>query len=150
MMAATLPDAGYSAVPLAAKLGLKDGQSVVFVNLPDDLGGLATARDFAATALTNWAELGAAGEKHDIVHAFTGKRADLEAHVETFKKMIAPDGAVWISWPKKASKIATDITEDVIRDVVLPKGLVDVKVCAVDTVWSGLKLVIRKELRAKL
>ncbi|MBB6465728.1 hypothetical protein HNQ96_001586 [Aminobacter lissarensis] len=150
MMAATLPDAGYSAVPLAAKLGLKDGQSVVFVNLPDDLGGLATARDFAATALTGWAELGAAGEKHDIVHAFTGKRADLEAHVETFKKMIAPDGAVWISWPKKASKIATDITEDVIRDVVLPKGLVDVKVCAVDTVWSGLKLVIRKELRAKL
>ncbi|WP_395449328.1 DUF3052 domain-containing protein [Aminobacter sp. UC22_36] len=150
MMAATLPVTGYSATPLAAKLGLKDGQSVVFVNLPGDLDGLVTARDFAATTLTDWTALGEAGERHDIVHAFTGKRADLEANVETFKKMIAPDGAVWISWPKKASKIATDITEDVIRDVVLPKGLVDVKVCAVDAVWSGLKLVIRKELRAKL
>jgi hypothetical protein len=82
MMAATLPDAGYSATPLAAKLGLKDGQSVVFVNLPDNLGGLATARDFAATTLTDWAALGAAGERHDIVHAFTGKRADLETHVD--------------------------------------------------------------------
>lgn len=150
MMAAALPDAGYSATPLAAKLGLKDGQSVVFVNLPDDLQGLATARDFSAVAQFDWAALGDAGERHDIVHAFTGKRADLEGNVETFKKMIAPDGAVWISWPKKAAKIATDITEDVIRDVVLPKGLVDVKVCAVDAVWSGLKLVIRKELRAKL
>lgn len=149
-MAAASLEPGYSSTPLAAKLGFKDGQSVVFVGLPEELGELATARDFAAAALTNWPELGEAGERHDIVHAFTRSRADLEGNVETFKKMIAPDGAVWISWPKKASKIATDITEDVIRDVVLPKGLVDVKVCAVDAVWSGLKLVIRKELRAKL
>lgn len=145
-----LAAAGYSPTPLAAKLGLKDGQSVVFVGLPDELGELATARDFAAKTLIDWPALGEAGEGHDVVHAFTGRRADLDGNVGTFKKMIAPDGAVWISWPKKASKIATDITEDVIRDVALPKGLVDVKVCAVDAVWSGLKLVIRKELRAKL
>nr|WP_183263505.1 DUF3052 family protein [Aminobacter niigataensis] len=142
--------AGYSATPLAAKLGLKDGQSVVFVGLPDELGELALSRAFAAKTLTDWPGIYEAGEGHDVVHAFTRRRADLDGNVGTFKKMIAPDGAVWISWPKKASKIATDITEDVIRDVALPKGLVDVKVCAVDTVWSGLKLVIRKELRAKL
>lgn len=142
-----LPAAGYSPTPLAAKLGLKDGQSVVFVDLPEELGELAFSRDFAARKLTGWAEIDAAGEGHDVVHAFTRRRADLDGNAETFKKMIAPDGAVWISWPKKASKIATDITEDVIRDVALPKGLVDVKVCAVDAVWSGLKLVIRKELR---
>lgn len=147
MMAAAHPGAGYSAVPLAAKLGLKDGQSVVFVGLPDELGELAVSRDFAAKALTGWPALAEAGEGHDVVHAFTKRRADLEGNVETLKKMIAPDGAVWISWPKKAAKIATDITEDVIRDVALPQGLVDVKVCAVDAVWSGLKLVIRKELR---
>lgn len=143
----TLAAAGYSATPLAAKLGLKDGQSVVFVDLPDDLAELALSRDFAAKTLTSWPAIGEAGERHDIVHAFTGRRADLDGNVDTLKKMIAPDGAVWISWPKKASKIATDITEDVIRDVALPNGLVDVKVCAVDAVWSGLKLVIRKELR---
>lgn len=142
-----LPAAGYSPTPLVAKLGLKDGQSVVFVDLPEELGELAFSRDFAARKLTGWAGIDAAGEGHDVVHAFTRRRADLDGNAETFKKMIAPDGAVWISWPKKASKIATDITEDVIRDVALPKGLVDVKVCAVDAVWSGLKLVIRKELR---
>lgn len=145
-----LPAAGYSPTPLAAKLGLKDGQSVVFVDLPEELGELAFSRDFAAKTLTDWPGIDAAGESHDVVHAFTRRRADLDGNAETFKKMIAPDGAVWISWPKKASKIATDITEDVIRDVALPKGLVDVKVCAVDAVWSGLKLVIRKELRAKM
>lgn len=146
----TLPAAGYSPTPLAAKLGLKDGQSVVFVDLPDELGELASSRDFAAKKLTGWSGLAEAGEGHDVVHAFTRRRADLDDSAETFKKMIAPNGAVWISWPKKAAKIATDVTEDVIRDVVLPKGLVDVKVCAVDAVWSGLKLVIRKELRAKM
>lgn len=142
-----LAPAGYSATPLAVKLGLKDGQSVVFVDLPEDLAELASSRDFAAKRLTGWPALADAGEGHDLVHAFTRRRADLDDNVGTFKKMIAPDGAVWISWPKKASKIATDITENVIRDVALPEGLVDVKVCAVDAVWSGLKLVIRKELR---
>lgn len=150
MMAPALSNQAYSSTPLAAKLGLKDGHSVVFVGLPEELGELAKARDYAAVSVTIWSALGEAGDGHDIVHAFTRNRADLEGNVETFKTMIAPDGAIWISWPKKASKIATDITEDVIRDVALPKGLVDVKVCAVDAVWSGLKLVIRKELRAKL
>ena len=145
-----LAAAGYSPTPLAAKLGLKDGQSVVFVDLPGELGELASSREFAAKRQVSWQGLAEAGEGHDVVHAFTRRRADLDDNAETFKKMIAPDGAVWISWPKKAAKIATDVTEDVIRDVVLPKGLVDVKVCAVDAVWSGLKLVIRKELRVKM
>lgn len=117
MMAATLPGRGYSAVPLAVKLG----------GLPAELG-----------------------EGHDVVHAVSRRRADLDGDVETFKKMVAHDGAAWISWPQRASKIATNITEDVFGDVVLPKGPVGVKVCAVDAVWGGIKPVIRKELCAKL
>ncbi|MEO7220956.1 MAG: DUF3052 domain-containing protein, partial [Devosia sp.] len=84
---------------------------------------------------------------YDFIHGFTASRATLEANAKPLMDNIARDGTIWISWPKKASKVATDITEDVIRDVVLPIGLVDVKVAAVDDVWSGLKLVIRKELR---
>ncbi|WP_445150310.1 hypothetical protein [Baekduia sp. Peel2402] len=74
-------------------------------------------------------------------------RRDLERRLDVLRKAIAPDGMVWIAWPKKASKVPTDVTEDVVREVVLPTGLVDVKVCAIDAIWSGLKIVIRKELR---
>ena len=81
------------------------------------------------------------------VHVFATRAADLKKALAGLRKKIAPDTAIWVSWPKKVSKVATDITEDTIRDVALPMGLVDIKVCAVDEVWSGLKLVIRKELR---
>ena len=83
----------------------------------------------------------------DMIHLFVTSRADLAANVPIYMNYIKQDGMIWVSWPKKASKVPTDVTEDVIREVALPLGLVDVKVCAVDATWSGLKLVIRKENR---
>jgi len=82
-----------------------------------------------------------------VIVFFTTERAELERRIDGLGKAIFPDGSLWVSWPKKASKVPTDITEDIIRDVVLPLGLVDVKVCAVDDIWSGLKIVWRKERR---
>lgn len=139
--------AGYSGTPLAQKLGLKDGQRVLFVDLPTELDELATARGFKAVDGADWTtwQVGAPG--YDVIHGFTTSRKTMEANARPLMGAIARDGMIWLSWPKKASKVPTDITEDVIREVVLPIGLVDVKVCAVDAVWSGLKLVIRKELR---
>ncbi|BEV09557.1 DUF3052 family protein [Asticcacaulis sp. DW145] len=83
----------------------------------------------------------------ELVHIFTNERAILEAALTHWRRALRPDGMVWVSWPKRASKVPTDITEDVIREVCLPLGFVDVKVCAVSDVWSGLKLMVRKELR---
>ncbi|MEA2337683.1 MAG: hypothetical protein QOE82_1690 [Thermoanaerobaculia bacterium] len=83
----------------------------------------------------------------DVIHLFTKSAAELDAKLRKWRHAIKPEATIWISWPKKASKVPTDITEDVIREVALPMGYVDVKVCAVDETWSGLKLVIRKELR---
>jgi hypothetical protein len=87
------------------------------------------------------------GVRDGMVVFFTKERAQLEARLGALREAIAPDGMVWVAWPKRASKVATDMSEDVVREVVLPTGLVDVKVCAFDEVWSGLKVVIRKELR---
>jgi hypothetical protein len=84
----------------------------------------------------------------DIAHVFAVRRADLEKHLRALRNSLRPDAAVWVSWPKKTSGVASDISEDVIRAVALPLGFVDVKVCAVSEVWSGLKVVVRKELRA--
>jgi hypothetical protein len=134
----------YSGTPLAQKLGLKDGQRISFVGLPDSLDHLRSARSFLDIAEAGWDDLGTA---RNLVHVFTSSRADLAAHAEVLKSAIMPDGAIWISWPKKSSGVPTDLTEDVIREVLLPIGLVDIKVCAVDETWSGLKMVIRKELR---
>lgn len=145
-MTAPVALAGYSGTPLAQKLGLKDGQRVLFLDLPKGLAELATARAFAETKRGRWNELAVARDR-DVVHGFTASRAVLEDNARPLMDAIRRDGTVWISWPKKASKVATDITEDVIREVLLPTGLVDVKVAAVDAVWSGLKLVIRRELR---
>ena len=85
----------------------------------------------------------------DIVHFFTASKAELAKNLLAWLKVLGPDAAIWVSWPKKTSKVPTDITEDTIRAVALPMGLVDIKVCAVDETWSGLKLVLRKELRAQ-
>lgn len=139
--------AGYSGTPLAQKLGLKDGQRVLFIDLPTSLEDLATARQFSEASRVTVEQLGDAGPGYDVIHLFTSARAVLETLGQRLMAMIARDGMIWVSWPKKAAKVATDITEDVIRAVLLPIGLVDVKVCAVDQTWSGLKLVIRKELR---
>jgi hypothetical protein len=138
--------AGYSGTPLPQKLGLKDGQLVLFIDLPDQLAALATAREFAAVQQGKWGDL-ATATGLDVVHAFTTSRATLDDNAAALRRAIAPDGMVWISWPKRASGIKTDMTEDVIRELLLPTGLVDVKVAAIDAIWSGLKLVIRRELR---
>lgn len=134
---------GYSGTPLAAKLSLKDGQRVWWEDVP------AGVR----------AESGESGLVLDLLpvpeapieaaHVFVTERARLGEAVDRLLPLLAPRGFLWVSWPKKASRIPTDITEDVIREVVLPLGLVDVKVCAIDSTWSGLKLMIRRSRRQK-
>ena len=125
-----LASPGYSGTPLPKKLGLKAGQSVAFVDLPADLEMLASAAELGPT------------DAHDVIHAFYVDEAHMAGALGCLRSAIKHNGALWISWPKKAAKVATDITEDVIRRHALAGGLVDVKVCAVSEVWSGLKLVI--------
>ena len=147
-MAAALPAAGYSGTPLAAKLGMKDGMVAAFIALPEPLEPLAEAVAFASVdRAAGWAQLVPALRKYDFVHAFTRERAEISGNLARLQDALKPDGAIWVSWPKKAAKIATDVTENVVRDEALKLDLVDVKVAAVDEVWSGLKLVIRKERR---
>ena len=137
---------GYSCTPLPQKLGLKDGQRALFLGLPDDLAELKTSRTFAELRDSGWdGWRGSSG--WDFVHGFIASRGVLEDNARPLMEAIDRNGTIWISWPKKASKVPTDITEDVIREVVLPIGLVDIKVAAVSEIWSGLKLMIRKELR---
>ncbi|MDB5711647.1 MAG: hypothetical protein JWL96_3717 [Sphingomonas bacterium] len=132
---------GYSGTPLAKKLGLKPGQRAWFADMPDSV---RAEIDPEAIGLIL---LGKPEAGMDAAHVFVTARADLARHVAVARERLAPDGMLWVSWPKKVSRVPTDITEDTIRAVALPTGLVDVKVCAVDEIWSGLKLVIRKTLR---
>ena len=140
-MATTTP--GYSGTPLARKLGIVAGSRVAPLHAPDEyldwLAPLPEGVRFAAKA----------SAATDVVHLFVDRRAELAAQLDSLRSRIAPAAAVWVSWPKKASRVPTDITEDTIRELALPLGFVDVKVCAVSEVWSGLKLVIRKELRGQ-
>ena len=139
--------AGYSATNLARKLGLKDGQSVAFVALPDPLAWLADAAAFRRIELApDWRSLPEGAR--DVIHLFTDRADELTTSLPVLRDLIEADGMIWVSWPKKASKVPTDVTEDVIRGRALADVLVDVKVCAVDEVWSGLKLVVRLEARA--
>ena len=132
---------GYSGTPLARKLSLKDGMRVWWDGMPESV-----AAQIAAEGLQ--LELLAQPEAPvDAAHIFVSERAQLEAKLHQLLPLLDRAGFIWVSWPKKASNLPTDISEDVIRDVALPTGLVDVKVCAVDQVWSGLKLMIRRELR---
>lgn len=128
--------AGYSGKPLSQKLGLKPGMRIILRNAPADYATL-TAFDLAQVQL-----LKRAGE-FDFAHAFVDSRAQLQQALDALDRHLADSSMLWISWPKKASKIATDLNEDGIREIALPRGLVDVKVCAVDASWSGLKLVRR-------
>lgn len=142
-----MAESGYSGTPLPRKLGLKDRQSVLMIGLPVGLYWLKTACDFRAVH-DAWPEH--VSRNYDVIHWFVTDRNLLEDDALKLFSSINVDGSVWISWPKKASKIPTSITEDVLRAVLLPTGLVDVKVCAVDDIWSGLKFVIRKGLRGSL
>lgn len=132
--------AGYSGKPLAQKLGLKPGWRV---QLRDTPPGYAQLIQFDLRQCTLLERPGA----FDFGHAFVRSRADLEQALDALVPALDDNGMLWISWPKKAARIATDLTEDGIRELALPRGLVDIKVCAVDAVWSGLKLVRRKALR---
>jgi hypothetical protein len=133
--------AGYSGTPLTKKLGLKAGYSIQSVNAPahyrDLLGPLPDSVRFVTRATSST----------DLVHLFTTKRAELARLLAALRKTLHPDATVWVSWPKKSSNVPSEVTEDVVRELALPLGWVDVKVCAVDETWSGLKLVVRKSLR---
>ncbi|MBL8341611.1 MAG: hypothetical protein JNL30_09085 [Rubrivivax sp.] len=141
MATTNTPALGYSGTPLAKKLGLKDGQRAWLVDappaLPDWLAPLPPR--------LSWADR--AGADIDLVHAFFTQRTALARQLAAWRRALGDEVVLWVSWPKKSAKVPTDITEDVIREVALPLGFVDVKVCAVSEVWSGLKLVVRKELR---
>ncbi|MCB2068027.1 MAG: DUF3052 family protein [Erythrobacter sp.] len=132
---------GYSGTPLAKKLSLRDGQSCWFHQMPDPV-----AEEIFEYAL-DLTMLAAPQQGLDAAHVFVTQRAELAELLAMLRTTLAPDGQVWVSWPKKAAKVPTDITEDMIRELCLPLGFVDTNVCAVDETWSGLKLVIRKELR---
>jgi hypothetical protein len=133
---------GYSGTPLWKKLGYKAGTSAFVDGAPP---GYLSMLALPADVGIGWLPGPRAGVK--FVHAFVTRASRLGARLKSLRRRIAPDGVIWVSWPKKSSGVATDVTEDVVRDLALPIGLVDIKVCAVDEVWSGLKLVIRKELR---
>ena len=133
--------AGYSGTPLARKLGLKPGMRVHHVAAPDGFEALIGELPDGVRVLAR------ATAGLDLVVLFVRSRAELERRLPGLHARLRQDGIVWVAWPKRASKVPTDMTEDVVRDVALPRGLVDVKVCAIDDTWSGLKLVIRRELR---
>lgn len=132
---------GYSGTPLAKKLSLKDGMRVWFDGMPESV-----RNEIAAAGLVLSEEAVPTPGIH-AAHIFVTSRAEMEEKLTLLRTLIDAAGMIWVSWPKKASKVPTDITESVIRDVALPMHLVDVKVCSVDDIWSGLKLVIRKEHR---
>jgi hypothetical protein len=131
-----MKSSGYSGTPLEKKLGFREGLKVRIINPPDHYFDLFEV-------LPNAIEFSHEGKtKKDLIHYFTRNAKELERDILSLKNEITANGIIWISWPKKSSKIATDVTEDTIRNLALENGLVDVKVCAVDEVWSGLKLVI--------
>lgn len=132
--------AGYSGTPLAKKLSLKDGMSVWADCMP-----ASVAKEIKFAAKVTFTK--APKPPVEAAHLFVTRRDVLDCKLRLLLPLLAPAGQIWISWPKKASGIQTDITEDTIREIALPMGLVDVKVCAVDETWSGLKLVIRKQNR---
>ncbi|HEY3249808.1 MAG TPA: DUF3052 domain-containing protein [Ignavibacteria bacterium] len=127
----------YSGTPLIKKLGIKNGLIIAIVNAPE--GYLKYLGPLPSGVIPT----GKINCKSDFIHFFTKSKDELMKKFPSLKKLLKPDGMLWISWPKGSSKIATDLTEDIIREIALKNGLVDVKVCAIDEVWSGLKLVYR-------
>ena len=133
--------AGYSGTPLPKKLGIKEGTLLATVHAPDGfdltLGALPPEAEWRSRLSPGL----------DVVIAFYTSRAALAAEWPKLTKVAAPNGTIWVAWPKKASKMPTDITEDVLRELLLPSGWVDNKVCAIDDTWSGLRFALRRELR---
>jgi hypothetical protein len=133
---------GYSGTPLARKLGIGAGANVAIINKPVEydsvLGELPAGVRLDPQV----------GKSTNLVHLFATERQTLVKQLNLLRARLGDTTPVWVSWPKKSAKVPTDITEDTIREVALPLGYVDIKVCAVSEVWSGLKLVVRKELRS--
>lgn len=129
---------GYSKTPLWKKLGLKEGHRICLIAPPEGYESWIAP----APPVVHASE-----PPYNFVHLFVNETDKLEKELHRLRREIVPDGMIWVSWHKKASKLPSEITEDIIRETALPLGLVDIKVCAVSEVWSGLKLVIRKELR---
>lgn len=123
------------------KLGFKPGMRVHYVAAPGDFAQLVGALPDGVRVLER------AAPELDLVLLFVTERTALVRGLASLQPRLQPAGMIWVAWPKRASRVPTDVTEDVVREVALPRGLVDVKVCAINEVWSGLKLVIRKELR---
>jgi len=134
---------GYSGTPLAKKLGVKDAQRTWRSGMP-----ITVAEEIEAGGVTPNL-LKSPKSELEMAHIFVTRRQDLSKMLRQVRTVLEPGGMIWVSWPKKAAKVPTDVTEDVIRAEAFPLGLVDVKVCAVDETWSGLKLVIRKSERSK-
>ena len=133
----------YSITPLPKKLGIKAGHSVAVISPPEDVEKILGELPEGAVL-----QVGLTGKKEfDVIMMFVTRRADLECRLTEMRRGMAPAAGLWVAWPKKSSGVATDLTEDVIRDIALPTGLVDNKVCAIDETWSGLRLVIRLEHR---
>ena len=133
--------AGYSGTPLPSKLGIRAGFAIHVKNAPPDYLNLLQPLPEAVTFVSRMSST------TDLVHVFSARRAELAELLRTCRSKLPPTAVLWVSWPKKSAKVRTDITEDTIRELALPLGFVDVKVCAVTEVWSGLKLVVRTDLR---
>ena len=133
--------AGYSGTPLVKKLGVKEGQRVAWLGAPDGFDALVGELPPGVTVLRRLSA------PLDVLVQFTTSRVDLQRRLPRLRDAVFPAGAAWIAWPKRASGVPTDVTEDVVREVALPRGWVDVKVCAIDATWSGLKLVVPKAQR---
>ena len=170
MAAAVTPaqPAGYSGTPLPRKLGIKPGARVGLAGAPGGFGArleplpdgarIEASTSTTGTSTTGGPAAGAAGPvlagavlpgtgPFDVIVFFTVEQAELAGRLSELRARMAPAAGLWIAWPKRASRVPTDMTEDVIREIALPTGLVDNKVCAIDEVWSGLRLVVRRELR---
>ncbi len=132
---------GYSGTPLPKKLGLKDDTRLVVLNEPEEYAALLGKLPLGLEKQT------ALSKSTNLVHVFVTKRQELARHLANLRTKLDAEAAVWVSWPKKSSKVPSEVTEDTIREIALPLGFVDIKVCAVSEVWSGLKLAVRKELR---
>jgi len=137
------PSAGYSGTPLPKKLGIREGMRVAFLRAPENieatLGALPDGVELLHRLRRN--------QRADLVVVFVTERDHLAGNIGWLIGTLPAEGALWVAWPKRASKVETDMTEDVVREIALPMGWVDTKVCAIDGIWSGLKLVLRKELR---
>ena len=133
--------AGYSATPLARKLGIKEASRILLLGAPAGYAQLVEPLPRGVVFDTH------PGHTVDIAHVFVTQQEELVRHLGVLRRKLRADAAVWVSWPKTTARVATNVTEDTVREAALPLGFVDIKVCAVTELWSGLKLVVRRELR---